>query len=180
MKLEIAKIQDTKAKMYCDLARSVGSREHKLWDVQPEKERHFFCFLLFWKSFNCYNFGTTILIQVGFSAKCTSPNEDFNQIENWKCYMIDFRLIPLDHITNVGTPKSSVTFVFFQWAFKHVLDWFHPIGCITVTQCSMKTRKCNFWFWRFAPFGHDICKTFQKLWLSKLTSLCFMFLTGAV
>ncbi len=26
--------------------------------------------------------GTTGLIQVGFSAKCTSPIEDFNQIEN--------------------------------------------------------------------------------------------------
>ncbi len=28
-----------------------------------------------------YNFGTTGPIQVGFSAKCTSPNDDFNQIK---------------------------------------------------------------------------------------------------
>ena len=26
-------------------------------------------------------------------------NEDFNQIENWKCHMFDFWLIPLDRIT---------------------------------------------------------------------------------
>ena len=32
-----------------------------------------FCILLFWESFNWYNFGTTGSIQVGFSAKCTSP-----------------------------------------------------------------------------------------------------------
>ena len=56
--------------------------------------------LLFWESFNWYNFGTTGLIQVGFSAKCTSPESwwELNQIENWKCHMFDFRLIPLDCI----------------------------------------------------------------------------------
>ncbi len=37
-------------------------------------------------------------MQVGFSAKCTSPTEDF-KIENWECHMFDFRLIPLDRIT---------------------------------------------------------------------------------
>ncbi len=50
-----------------------------------------------------YNFGTTCLTQVKFSAECTSPNEyfKFNQIENWKCHMFDFRLISLDRITKV-------------------------------------------------------------------------------
>ncbi len=28
-------------------------------------------------------------------------NEDFNQIEIWKCHMFDFWLIPLDRITYV-------------------------------------------------------------------------------
>ncbi len=69
------------------------------FDIQPEKRMHFFCFLLFWESFNCYNFGTTHPIQVGFSAKSTSPNKNFDQIENWKCHMFDFWLIPLDRIT---------------------------------------------------------------------------------
>ena len=63
-----------------------------------KKGMHFFCFLLFWESFNCYNFGTTGPIWVGFSAKCTSPNEDFNQMENWTCHMFDFQLILLDRI----------------------------------------------------------------------------------
>ncbi len=57
--------------------------------------------------FNClilqfaHNLGTTAPIQAGFSAKCTSPNEHFNQIENWKCYMCEFQMISLDLITNV-------------------------------------------------------------------------------
>ncbi len=54
----------------------------------------FYCF----ENPSIANFGTTGLIQVGFSAKCTSPNENFNQVENWKCHMFDFRLIPLDRI----------------------------------------------------------------------------------
>ncbi len=67
----------------------------------------FFCFLLFWESFNFYKFGTTGPIQGegGFSAKCTCPNENFNKIENWKCH-VWLRLIPLDSITyNVMTGK---------------------------------------------------------------------------
>ena len=45
-----------------------------------------------------HNLGTTGLIQVGFLPKCTSSNEELNQIENWKCNMCNFRLIPLDRI----------------------------------------------------------------------------------
>ena len=59
------------------------------------------CFLSFWESFNCYNFNTTGPFQVGVSAKCTSPNDDFNQTENWKFHMFDFQLIPLDCITYI-------------------------------------------------------------------------------
>ncbi len=58
---------------------------------------NFFCFLLFENHLIAHNVGTTDLIQVEFPAKCTSPNEDLNQIEN--CHMFDFRLIPLDRIT---------------------------------------------------------------------------------
>ena len=43
-------------------------------------------------------FGTTPLIQIGFS------NEHFNQMENLKWRMFDFRLITLDHITFDHTP----------------------------------------------------------------------------
>ncbi len=46
-----------------------------------------------------HNVGTTGPIQVRFSAKCTSPNEHFNQIENWKCHMFKFWLISADPIT---------------------------------------------------------------------------------
>ncbi len=89
----------------CDLVESVGSWENWLWDT-ARKRNEFLWFSAFWESFNCYNFGTTGLIQMGFSAKFTSPNEDFNQIENWKCHMLDFRLIPLDRITYHISNKS--------------------------------------------------------------------------
>ncbi len=56
-------------------------------EIQPEKGMHFFCFLLFWKSFNCYNFGTTGPTQVGVSAKCISSNEDFKLQSNRKLKM---------------------------------------------------------------------------------------------
>ena len=72
---------------------------------------HLFCFLLFWESFKCYSFGTTGPIQVGFSAKCTSPNMDFNHIENLKCNILDFRLIPLDCITIVQEIYTQNIFI---------------------------------------------------------------------
>ncbi len=78
---------------------SVGRQEHWLWDTDRKRNAILLCFLLFWESFIWYSFGTTGPIQVGFSAKCVLPNEDFNQIEIWKCDMFDFRLIPLDRIT---------------------------------------------------------------------------------
>ena len=67
--------------MCCDLAGSVGSREHIVRYSQKQECISFvsYCFKEF---FNCCNFGTTGPIQVGFSAKCNSPKEDFNQIEN--------------------------------------------------------------------------------------------------
>ena len=85
----------------CDLGGSVRSWEQWLRDT-ARKRNAFLLFAIFWESFNCYNFGSTGLIQVGFSAKCTSRNKDFNQIENWKCHMLDFRLIPLDRITYIS------------------------------------------------------------------------------
>ncbi len=73
------------------------------------KGMHFFWFfLLFWESFNCYNFGTTGPIKVRFSAKYTSPTEeDFNQIEHWKCHMYNFRLIPRNRITYFHTKRRN-------------------------------------------------------------------------
>ena len=70
---------------------------------------------VFYRSENpsiAHNFGITGPIQVGVSAKCTSPNKHFNQIENWKCHMFDFRLISLitSHyfVQNVFFYSSSI------------------------------------------------------------------------
>ena len=56
-------------------------------EIQPNRGLHFFCFLLFSESFNCCNFGTTCPIEEGFSAKCTSPNEEFNQLKTEMSYV---------------------------------------------------------------------------------------------
>ena len=63
-----------------------------------------------------HNLWTTRLIEVGFSAKCTSPSEHFNQIENRKCHMCEFRLIPLDRIT-----YSEVINVFYNIKMTNVI-----------------------------------------------------------
>ncbi len=83
--------------MCYNVAESVGSVSIDC-EIQPEKGIDFFCF---GNHSVVHNFGTTGPIHVGFSAICTSPNEHFNQIENWKCDMFDFRLISLDCITYV-------------------------------------------------------------------------------
>ena len=82
---------------------AINRKSAALMRYSQKKECSFFP-LLFWESFNCYNFGTTGPIQMGFSAKCTSPN----QIENWKCHLCDFWLISLYHITDVLYSRYSL------------------------------------------------------------------------
>ena len=107
--------------MCCDLAGSVRSREHWLWDTARKRNAPLLFSIVFWESFNCYNFGTTSPIQVTFSAKCTPPDEDFTHIENWKCHMFNFQLIPLDRITYVrwNSPMSQIV---------------HLLTCVLVNQ----------------------------------------------
>ncbi len=99
--------------MSYDLAESVGSWEHWLWGIARERND----FLLFSNYFEnpstAHNFGTTGLIQVGISAKCTSQNEHLNQIENWNCHRLDCALISLDRITHysIGCMNVNVTWI---------------------------------------------------------------------
>ncbi len=86
------------SKMCCDLVESVGSGEHCLWDTSRKRNE----FLLFSIVLRILQLLITLepLAQVEFSAKCTSQDKHFNQIENWKCHMFEFWLISLDRITN--------------------------------------------------------------------------------
>ncbi len=64
--------------MCWNLAGSVRSPQHWLWDIARKK----WISIVFYCSENppiAHNLGTAGPIQVGFSAKCTSPNEHFNQ-----------------------------------------------------------------------------------------------------
>ena len=63
--------------MCYNLVESVGSI-----DYSQKKKLISFVFYCFENPSIAHNFGTTGPIQVGFSAKCTSPNKHFNQIEN--------------------------------------------------------------------------------------------------
>ena len=80
--------------------------------------------------FNCsenhsiaHIFGTTSPIQVGFSAKCTSPNGHINKIlKKWKSHKLKFGLISLDRITYGyfgWTPTIVHSRIHFSgWRFK--------------------------------------------------------------
>ena len=104
-----------------------------------------------------HNLGTTGPIQVGFSAKHTSPNEDFNQIENRKWHMFDFRLIPLDRFTchsemptncynsfiYTNTLMTTLTFYgHFHFVVNLRVDKLlliiHPIVCLCVSWLAMQ------------------------------------------
>ncbi len=78
----------------------VRSREHWLWDIARKRNKFL---VIFYCSENPSiahnNFGTAGPIQVEFQQKWTSPNEHFNQIENWKCHMFNIRLTSLHRIT---------------------------------------------------------------------------------
>ncbi len=92
---------------------------------------------MLWESFNCCNFGTTGPIQVGFSAKCTSHNEDFNQIENWKCHVCDFRLIPLDHITFIYLKQNG--WVWWLCQTNHYFLGFNDSHHLMALKCDNKS-----------------------------------------
>ncbi len=81
----------------CYLTGSGISPQH--WISDTARKRICFPFV-----FYCFeNLSIVITLEAliyfrWFSAKCTSPNEDFNQIKNWKCHMCDLRPIPPDRI----------------------------------------------------------------------------------
>ena len=88
--------------MCCDLSGSVGSRQHWLWDI-ASKRNEFLLFSIVLKTLQLL-IALEPLDQLKwrFLAKCTSPSENFNQIENWECHMCEFRLIP-HHILIIST-----------------------------------------------------------------------------
>ncbi len=117
-----------------DLAESVKSQEHLLWDI-ARMRNEFLLFSIVLKSPSItHNFGTTGSIQVGFSAKCTSPNEYFNQIENWKCHMFNFRLISIDRITYCNMFYHSTSFTYNAFCQKEVI---------------IKMLHMFFWYWNW-------------------------------
>ena len=97
------------AYMCCNLAGSVRSLVAFFVRYSQKKKCISFVFYYSENPSIAHNLGTTEPIQVGFSSKCTSPNDYFNQIEYWKCDMFDFRLIPPDHITHLSNKHVLTT-----------------------------------------------------------------------
>ncbi len=125
-----------------DLVESVQSREHWLWYVARRRTE----FLLFSIVLRILQLPKTLEPLVRFRwvihPKCTSPNEHFNHIEDWKCHIFDFRLISLDriifvspfHVIQSCTHRTSV------WA-ELLTDL--PYGTI----CLLSRRVCMWHIW---------------------------------
>ena len=56
---------NTQAQLYVLRSSGISWKLGALIVRYSQKKMHFFCFKLFWDSFNCYNFGTTGPIQFG-------------------------------------------------------------------------------------------------------------------
>ncbi len=125
---------------------------------------NFYCFLLFWESSIAHNLGTTVPIQVEFSAKCTCLNEDFNQIENWKCHMCNFRLIPLDRIT-------YCKFCFCLLSIVNMLKLNHY--CIPYdTQISLSDRSDLEWKTVHGGVHKSITESSRQQWSPRYADCC--------
>ncbi len=70
--------------------------------------------------------------------KCTSPNEHFNQIENWKCQIFDFRLISVDHIKDSKSVCLGLTLLWQQYLWQFcVWAMFFDGKCFINKQCPL-------------------------------------------
>ncbi len=114
-------------------------------EISPEKGMYFFCFLLFWEPFNCYNFGTIGPIHLGFLAKCKSPNEHFNQIENMKMSHVRLEFPRSYHILFIVTlaadPYPTLQVFFGYSGFRpislsHLL--FFSLLCCSCINCTLQ------------------------------------------
>ena len=96
------------AHLCCVLAGSVRSRKHWLWDI-ARKRNEFPLFSVVLRILHLLiALRTTEPIQMGFSANCTTPKENFNQIEHWKCHMCELRIISPDRITYRHAPSLYI------------------------------------------------------------------------
>ncbi len=134
--------------MCCDLAESVGSQDHWLWDT-ARKIEYFCCFLLFWESLTCYNFGTTGLIQVRFSAQCTSSNEHFNWIKT-ENVTFDFRLMSLDYIYWGTQTILSLSL----WLYRQNIRTYRHNFHIILTYCEGQIIKVIWWKQHWKQYGN--------------------------
>ena len=94
----------------------------KLWDVVRKGMNFPFVFYWFENPSIAHNLETTGPIQAGFPAKCTSPNEHFNQIENSKCHMFDFRLIFPQIASHTGEVVQCQMLSLIKWPIWHICD----------------------------------------------------------
>ncbi len=104
-----------------------------------------------------HNLGTTGSIQAGFSAKCSSPNEHLNQIENWKCHMCEFQLISQDRITNDWCSvlwQDHLACMFYSLIFLPSVLCSKPSGkfkdrdtryVLLTGRKTISVNTCNFW-----------------------------------
>ncbi len=80
--------------MCSDLAGSVGSRQHWLWDTARKKEYISFVFYCFENLSIAITLELLVRFRWGFQQNVPLLMRTSNQIENWKCHIADFDWFP--------------------------------------------------------------------------------------
>ncbi len=112
-----------------------------LWDTVRKRDV-FILFYIVLRSFQLL--WTTGLIQVGFSTKCTSPNEDFNQNRKRKCHIINWFPKITPQFCPVKLPVSQ-SYKHLKWKSIVKLQNISTLKCKSVQQViilSCEARCC--------------------------------------
>ena len=99
------------------------TRKSKAMIVRHGQKKKITLFSIVENPSTAYYFGTTGPIQVVFSAECTSPRTSIKCTLN---HTFNFRLISLDHITNVvqTSVTNSSKIDKFKNSFKHATEYY--------------------------------------------------------
>ena len=155
--------------MCCNLAGSVGSRQHWLWDI-ARKRNEFPLFSIVLRILPiAHNHGTTGPIQVEFSAKCTSPI--MSTLSNRKLKMSHVQ-VPTDFPRNIcyewyNNNTRWNSYITLQVTSLQICRWSFSKYLSSVTSSAAMMLWSSMWlffpFFTGEPYPTQGCKTLSWL-----------------